>query len=262
MTDDPQDESENEWSVRRLRRDWKPHKERLSNHPTAIRFHRVCSWLDQAQRLPIESNRDLALIYLWIAFNALYSRWDEERREPQADRVSMNAFVTRTLNLDANGSLENLLCEHRPLVMQILDDEHLVHYYWKEPDETAARRARRARHQAPGWYYEGRWAMLLTCVLERIYLLRCQIMHGAATMGSSLNRDVLESCTDMLGHLLPVLLRIFIDHGANEDWGPSATRLWIDIAGVSTSLHYLPQFICVDDVLLRSVPHAVTGRAL
>lgn len=42
-------------TVRDLRRRWKPEKERLQqeqpNHPTAIRFHGACSWLDQSLRL-------------------------------------------------------------------------------------------------------------------------------------------------------------------------------------------------------------------
>ena len=42
-------------TVHDLRRQWKPHKERLatvrSEHPTAIRFHRVCSWLSEVEKL-------------------------------------------------------------------------------------------------------------------------------------------------------------------------------------------------------------------
>ena len=42
-------------TIRDLRRRWKPHKERLatvrSEHPTAIRFHRACSWLSEVEQL-------------------------------------------------------------------------------------------------------------------------------------------------------------------------------------------------------------------
>ena len=41
-------------TVPELRERWLPHKERLnstgSGHPTAVRFHRACSWLEEADR--------------------------------------------------------------------------------------------------------------------------------------------------------------------------------------------------------------------
>jgi hypothetical protein len=59
-------------SVHHLRRQWKPHKERLaierSEHPTAIRFHRACSWIGEIEqmqilrKIPAETSKIDALI--------------------------------------------------------------------------------------------------------------------------------------------------------------------------------------------------------
>lgn len=57
-------------------------------------------------------------------------------------------------------------------------------------------------------------------MLERIYLLRCQLVHGAATYGGALNRDSIALCSRTLGELLPAFLLVIIDHGYEEDWGP------------------------------------------
>ena len=57
-------------------------------------------------------------------------------------------------------------------------------------------------------------------VLERIYLLRCQVVHGAATCGSQLNREALKHCTTMMRWLLPAILQVWIDNGSDLDWGP------------------------------------------
>jgi len=56
-------------SVRDLRRQWKPHKERLnrchSEHPTNVRFHRATSWLQRAEQLSTaETDGDLLLMAL------------------------------------------------------------------------------------------------------------------------------------------------------------------------------------------------------
>ena len=50
--------------------------------------------------------------------------------------------------------------------------------------------------------------------------LRCQLVHGAATCNGQLNRTALRRCSTMLGHLLNAILLVWIDHGADEDWGP------------------------------------------
>jgi hypothetical protein len=52
-----------------------------------------------------------------------------------------------------------------------------------------------------------------------VYLLRCQLVHGAATFGSRLNRIALRQCTNIMRLLLTAMLLVWVDHGADEDWG-------------------------------------------
>ena len=49
--------------------------------------------------------------------------------------------------------------------------------------------------------------------------MRCQLAHGAATYGGKLNKTSLRRSVTMMGHLLPAVLLVWIDHGAREDWG-------------------------------------------
>lgn len=85
-------------SVRDLRRLWKPHKERLHNldaeHPSNVRFHRACSWLQRADESS-KDDLDLALLSQWIAFNSPYGQWDHEVREPVPDNVCRKHFIER-----------------------------------------------------------------------------------------------------------------------------------------------------------------------
>lgn len=58
-------------TVRDLRRRWKPAKERLhaeqAEHPTNVRFHRACSWLQRAEVVADGQDLDLVLALQWIA---------------------------------------------------------------------------------------------------------------------------------------------------------------------------------------------------
>ena len=115
--------------VRDLRRFWKPHKERLGqqqpDHPTAVRFHRACSWLDQAQQMNADQLGDLVLIQQWTALNALYGRWDEMLREPVSDRQALKAFLECILTRDSTQHIVTVLQAHRGLVLAIVENAYL-----------------------------------------------------------------------------------------------------------------------------------------
>lgn len=211
-------------TVHDLRHRWKPHKERLlaagGEQATSIRFHRACSWMARVEQMPEGQDHDLGLISLWIAFNSLYGQWDSSRREPCPGRESWRAFVDRILNLDHDGYVPAVLQEHKRLVMSLLDDEYLSSFFWQEPSANRAKQSRKAAYNAQTWYIEQRWTMVLDQILDRIYLMRCQLVHGAATYGGKLNRMSLRRCVMMMQRLLPALLAVWIDHGADEDWGP------------------------------------------
>lgn len=216
------DEQE-EWTVRDLRRRWKPSKLRLSekraNHPTAIRIHRACSWLQRTETVEDGKDLDVVVLCRWIAFNSLYGQWDADRREPLLDRECWGRFLDRILKLDADGRLKDVLIANKRLVMSIFDDEHLARRYWKDPTPKQAASAKRTKFDARTWYLQENWSIVLDRLIERIHLMRCQLAHGAATYNSSVNRNSLRRVNIMLGHLLTTIMLIMIDYGADEDWG-------------------------------------------
>lgn len=211
-------------TVRDLRRRWKPAKDRLAavraDHPTNVRFHRACSWLQRVEDTPPDDNLDLVLTCQWIGFNALYGQWDPQGREPRPDRECWRRFLDRLLQLDESGRIAGVLVEHKRLVLTILDDAYLASFFWRDPSTDRATKTTREKRNALTWYVEQRWGRILEAVVEHIYLLRCQLVHGAATYGSQLNRASLRHCTTMLGHLLQACLCVYVEHGSDHDWGP------------------------------------------
>ena len=209
-------------TVRDLRRLWKPHKNRLNGsadeHPTNIRFHRACSWLQRAEQAP-KDDLDLALLSRWIAFNALYGQWDHESREPVVDHVCWQHFLERMLALDQGHVIVDVLVENKPLVMSIYDDEFVSRHFWQEPSEKRAHQAKRTKFDARTWFIEGNWLRILDRLFERIYFIRCQLVHGASTYNSSLNRTAIRHCSQAMDHLLRAFLLVWINDGCEEDWG-------------------------------------------
>lgn len=175
---------------------------------------------EEILRDPEATPADAILLARWTALNALYGVWDPDRREPVSDKRRLPEFVSKILELDADGRAAEVLRAHKPLVIKILEDPYLTKHFWEEPCEERANGSDRAAMRARSWYVEGKDWHLLYRTLERIYLLRCQLVHGAATCGGRLNRVATRRCATMLGHVLPAVLLVVIDHGAAEDWGP------------------------------------------
>jgi hypothetical protein len=162
---------------------------------------------------------DAILIQQWIALNALYGIWDEVGCEPVSDRQAWRLFVKHLLSIDLSGHIADTLIQHKGLVLAILKNTYLTNHFWTHSDPQSTSQRWTIDQRARALYQEKQWPIIVEDVLDRIYLLRCQLIHGAATCGSKMNRDALRHCTRMLGLLITAALRVWIDHGANEHWG-------------------------------------------
>jgi hypothetical protein len=226
MTD--QDAAAPPETVDQLRARWRPVKESFpkeeQNEGICARMYRSFSWLARAEQLAEsegDASADDQLILTWTGLNSLYGRWNELERTPERDLSSLERFCDLLFRLDKEEErLVKLLEEQRPAVLAVLDNQFLSKQFWNAPDLQNANRKTRERLKAGGWYYDGSHRVLLEKVLLNVYYMRCQMVHGAATRGSSLNRDTLGACLRIIRLLVPTMLRIIIEHGKDEDWGP------------------------------------------
>lgn len=211
-------------TVRDLRRRWKPTKEGPASagqhEAICIRLHRCWSWLQRLEELDEAGIGvdDARLIYGWIALNSLYGRWDAEKREPVSDLYSFGQFLGRIVEADADDQLETLLLEHRDLVKAIVGDEYLSKHFWQDPSVEEARKAQGHARKLGSLYYEKRYISILDMVLKRVYLARCQLVHGAATHGGKLNREAVARCASFVGLFLAAASLVIIDHAWEGDW--------------------------------------------
>jgi hypothetical protein len=61
-------------------------------------------------------------------------------------------------------------------------------------------------------------AYVLRQVFDRLYTLRCQMMHGGATWNGKVNRQQVRDAADILRVVMPVIVDIMMDN-PEEDWG-------------------------------------------
>ena len=53
---------------------------------------------------------------------------------------------------------------------------------------------------------------VLAIILDRMYTLRNQLVHGGATWNSGVNRDQLRDCSAFLGKLVPYVIQLMMDN--------------------------------------------------
>lgn len=181
-----------------------------------IRVHRALSWWDRAAELDADENPEGRLLFAWIAFNALYGSWDDNGGGPARDRECWGAFLSTALTWDRNGLLVSSLSEMRDPVLELLNNKYLDAQFWRRRDTYGG--SQRAYYLGQSLYAERRWGELLVLVFDRIYVLRSQIVHGAATRNSSLNRATLRKVLELLESLLGPILEIAVEHGAHGAW--------------------------------------------
>ncbi|MDO5505123.1 MAG: HEPN domain-containing protein [Pseudoxanthomonas suwonensis] len=199
------------------------HRQLRDGHPEAlrVRMHRAISWLDRAEHAA--DDLDARFIFLWIAFNAAYA---SEFGFEQTARSQVRAFVERLVKLD-DGRLHHVLFEQFPgPVRTLLDNRFVFEPFWRalrehDPSERWKAQFDHERRLALRAVMEHGTASLLATVLDRLHVLRNQLVHGGATWNSGANRRQIKDAVAILGTVLPVMLQLMMDH-PDEPFGEIA----------------------------------------
>jgi hypothetical protein len=185
----------------------------------AIRLHRAISWIKAAEEQ--EKNQDLRLICLWVAANSLYAM-DEARFEAMAERERFADFVDRLVALDTEERLYSLLWnKFSGPVRMLVENKYVYSPFWDFQRGEArdwARGFERSISDANQALSKKNVNYLLRIVLDRLYVLRNQLIHGGATYKSKINRSQVRDGGNLLSMLLPVIVEILMFH-PEEEWG-------------------------------------------
>ena len=162
-------------------------------------------------------------ISLWIAFNAIYGRLESDGSA--ADHSTWQEFLAQVARLDTEGLFTDLMHRNRVSVLRLINNKYLFRPFWAglAAGEKEQRQAEHALQQA------GQYAVVnlgnhmvagpLQELFERLYVLRAQVFHGAATRGSKLNRQVMRMGTQVLAQIVPAMIQVMLQAGLKVDWG-------------------------------------------
>jgi hypothetical protein len=187
----------------------------------ALRVHRALSWLDRAERCG--DDMDARFIFLWIAFNAAYANEIGDRDRPPELQM-FNRFLQKLVDLDREKMLYELIWTEFPNSIRVLLNNRFVYqpfwdYHNGRIDEPQwQQRFANANAAANRALAAGNTTQVLSIVLERMYTLRNQLVHGGATWNSRVNRDQLRDCAAFLGKLVPFVILLMLDN-PNTLWG-------------------------------------------
>ena len=186
-----------------------------------IRIHRAISWLKSAEKQ--DDNLDLKFISLWIAFNACYAV-DLNGISSKPEKAKLRDFTSSLVQFDRT-RLYNLFWEKYSGPVKVLIENKFVFEKFWEYNRGEANDYLSAFNKsiasATNCLSKQNIEGLIEIVLERLYTLRNQLIHGGATYNSKLNRSQLRDACNIMQLLVPIIIDIMLENG-EHDWGEIA----------------------------------------
>lgn len=161
------------------------HRNTRAGMPEALnlRIHRALSWLQRAEQC---EDADGRFVFLWIAFNAAYAQ-EIPHTERLSQQESFREFLRKLHQLDHEKLLDSMVWkEFSGPIRVLLDNPYVFESFWEYQRGTITadkwkERLANGKKSAAISLAKGHTPELLGLVLQRIYTLRNQLVHGGAT---------------------------------------------------------------------------------
>jgi hypothetical protein len=165
----------------------------------------------------------MKFISLWISFNACYAV-DINGLNSKSEKAKLREFTTSLVRFDKT-RLYNLFWEKFSGSIKILiENKFVFEKFWEytrgESDDYQVVFDKSITH-ATNCLSKQNIEGLLEVVLERLYTLRNQLIHGGATYNSKLNRTQLRDACNIMQLLVPIIIDIMLEN-KEHNWGEIA----------------------------------------
>lgn len=191
----------------------------------STRLHRSLSWIKAAAEQIEAENDDLAFVNLWISFSACF----------YIEGESIIPFINKVVDLDHSNKVYDCLWhEYSGPVKALIKNPYVFDGFWQAqrllPDmqEGSSNIEEAWRSQFDQSSVEAlnnlsrkKVPELFSIVLDRLYVLRNQVLQGGATYQSRVNREQVRDGVAILSSLMPIIIDIMLNAG-QEDWGELA----------------------------------------
>lgn len=151
----------------------------------------------------IEGDPDTRFILQWIAFNAAYAR-EYGREETERDRA--RGFLEVIVSLDRERRIHQTLFErYSGPIRTLVGNRFAFEPFWTalrnhDPGDRWKQAFRHGKSAAFAALLHGDTAKVLGIVFDRLYVVRNQLVHGGA----------------ILGTLVPQIIAIMMEHPEQE----------------------------------------------
>lgn len=183
------------------------------------RLHRAISWLGCSEEQVAEP--DLHFLSLWISFNACYAI-ELTEAESKPEREKFKLFISTLLRHDTAGHVFSLLWNtFKGPVRLLIENPFVFRPFWnfhRGEAEEWEQTFKKSNDDALRCLSGNKVDELLHIILDRLYVLRNQLMHGGATFRSKVNRNQVKDGAAILAMLVPIIIQIIMEH-PEEDWG-------------------------------------------
>lgn len=177
-----------------------------------VRTHRAISWLARSEQE--EADPDVRFLLLWISFNAAYAR---EFGAEQSEREQVRQYFERVLEADTGKRLHQLLFQRfSGPIRTLIENRFVFEPFWRalrehDSSDRWEQSFSSAKRVATTAVVSGDTATLVSVVMDRLYVLRNQLVHGGATFGSKVNRQQVTDGVNILGDIVPLLISLMLD---------------------------------------------------
>ena len=187
----------------------------LQREHNETRMRRAWSWLHLSEKSKFHDEK---FIFLWIAFNAAYgtrlpdANSNDSKTEKEKDRFMK--FVDKIVELDHKGTIKTVFHEKfaNP-VRRLKDNEYVFGPFWAWVQGRSQHRTWQLQFKHKNQVLDKALedldvAGILKEVLERLYVLRNQIIHGGTTFAKGWGRDQLRDGSEIMNGLMQEILKI------------------------------------------------------
>lgn len=196
----------------------------------STRLHRALSWLKAASEQQTVDNLDQAFINLWISFSACFYIDGE---------APIDLFIEKIIALDDQQRIYDCLWhEYSGSVKALIKNPYVFEKFWQAQRTQLNALANKSLNneiietqwkssfeqssvEALNYLSRKKVAPLFSIVLDRLYVLRNQVLQGGATYQSRVNREQVTDGVNLLASIMPIIIGIMLKC-ADQDWGEIA----------------------------------------
>lgn len=197
------------------------------------RIRRALSWMKRAASVSQE-DRPPRFVDLWIALNALYGRRYYGKESSRNEYKDFREFISLVTAFNEGRDVLGVWMGKRHVqgrVRHLVENQYLYVEFWEENIPGYKEELRDQSERLESALRNTTAKVFCACMFDRLIVLRNQIIHGSASADTRRNKDALVPGILVLEELLPVLVKLLIEHGRGRPWPD------IPYPAIHTALH-------------------------